>query len=132
MTDEDAFQTALDANPADHSTRLSFAQFLDERSDPRGPGYRAMGRLTLYAAPSSESPLSRFREQFERVFGTDDPRRIPGWARRWWVRYMVADDACHDASAIGRARAENLMAMAFMDLDSGDRDAILSAVPPPV
>ena len=35
MTTEDDFQQALDANPDDHHTRLVFADWLQERGDPR-------------------------------------------------------------------------------------------------
>jgi uncharacterized protein (TIGR02996 family) len=40
---EDDFQAALDANPDDWQTRLVFADWLDERDDPRAAGYRALG-----------------------------------------------------------------------------------------
>jgi uncharacterized protein (TIGR02996 family) len=43
MTTEDDFQAALDANPADWQTRLVFADWLQERGDPRADGYRALG-----------------------------------------------------------------------------------------
>jgi uncharacterized protein (TIGR02996 family) len=45
VTTEDDFQKQLDAEPHDHHTRLIFADWLDERDDPRGPGYRALGTL---------------------------------------------------------------------------------------
>lgn len=47
MTTEDDFQKQLDEHPDDHHTRLVFADWLDERGDPRGPGYRALGSLRL-------------------------------------------------------------------------------------
>jgi uncharacterized protein (TIGR02996 family) len=43
VTTEDDFQRALDADPDDHHTRLVFADWLDERDDPRAEGYRALG-----------------------------------------------------------------------------------------
>jgi uncharacterized protein (TIGR02996 family) len=43
MNDEEAFHAALDANPNDHTTRLVFADWLQERGDPRAEGYRALG-----------------------------------------------------------------------------------------
>lgn len=43
MTSEDDFQAQLDANPDDWQTRLVFADWLDERGDPRAGGYRALG-----------------------------------------------------------------------------------------
>ncbi len=45
MTDEDAFQAHLDANPEDHVTRLVFADWLQDHGDPRAEGYRALGAL---------------------------------------------------------------------------------------
>ncbi len=48
MTTEDDFQGALDANPDDHQTRLVFADWLQERDDPRAEGYRALGANRLY------------------------------------------------------------------------------------
>jgi uncharacterized protein (TIGR02996 family) len=47
LTTEDDFQNALDANPEDHQTRLVFADWLQERVDPRAEGYRALGRLRV-------------------------------------------------------------------------------------
>lgn len=48
MTTEDDFQTALDAHPDDWQTRLVFADWLDERGDPRAEGYRALGRNEIH------------------------------------------------------------------------------------
>lgn len=43
MTSENDFQAALDADPTDHHTRLVFADWLQDRGDPRAEGYRALG-----------------------------------------------------------------------------------------
>src|SRR4051812_46727360 len=42
VTTEEDFHALLEAHPDDHSTRLILADFLDDRGDPRGPGYRAL------------------------------------------------------------------------------------------
>jgi uncharacterized protein (TIGR02996 family) len=42
VTTEDDFQRILDENPADRETRLVFADWLQDRGDPRAEGYRAM------------------------------------------------------------------------------------------
>lgn len=42
MTTEDEFHALLTTHPDDHSTRLILADWLDDRGDPRGPGYRAL------------------------------------------------------------------------------------------
>ena len=47
MTTEDDFQAALDANPEGWQTRLVFADWLQERGDPRAEGYRALAVLGL-------------------------------------------------------------------------------------
>ena len=44
MTTEEDFQARLDAQPEDWQTRLVFADWLQERGDPRADGYRALGR----------------------------------------------------------------------------------------
>ena len=43
--EEDAFHAMLDLNPDDHTTRKVFADWLEERGDPRAEGYRALGAL---------------------------------------------------------------------------------------
>jgi uncharacterized protein (TIGR02996 family) len=45
MTTEEDFQQMLDANPADHGTRLIFADWLQDRDDGRADGYRVLGLL---------------------------------------------------------------------------------------
>jgi uncharacterized protein (TIGR02996 family) len=50
MTDEHAFQTALDENPANHAMRLVFADWLEERGDWRAAGYRYMGAHQKFPA----------------------------------------------------------------------------------
>jgi len=42
VTTEDDFQAALDAEPTDWNTRLVFADWLQDRGDPRAAGYRAI------------------------------------------------------------------------------------------
>lgn len=44
-TTEEDFQRQLDENPDDHHTRMVFADWLQERNDPRAEGYRALGQL---------------------------------------------------------------------------------------
>ena len=42
MTTEDDFQRALDAHPEDWQTQFAFADWLQNRDDPRAAGYRAI------------------------------------------------------------------------------------------
>jgi uncharacterized protein (TIGR02996 family) len=48
MSDEEAFQAELDKHPESSDVRMIFADWLDERDDPRGYGYRIMGKLGIY------------------------------------------------------------------------------------
>ena len=50
MTTQDDFLRALDEHPDDWQTLLVFADWLQEREDPRAEGYRAMGLLQLVPA----------------------------------------------------------------------------------
>lgn len=47
MTTEEDFQKQLDDHPDDWQTRLVFADWLEEHSDPRAEGYRALGILRV-------------------------------------------------------------------------------------
>lgn len=49
MTEEDHFQAHLDRHPEDAVARMAFADWLDERGDPRGPGTRALGIIGRHA-----------------------------------------------------------------------------------
>lgn len=51
MTDEDAFQQALDAAPGDVAARLLFGEWLADRGDWRSPGYRWMGEQAKWPDP---------------------------------------------------------------------------------
>lgn len=52
MTTEEDFQAALDANSQDWHTRRVFADWLDDRGDPRASGYRAMAQQMACPAGS--------------------------------------------------------------------------------
>ena len=56
MTTEGDFRRAIDADPVDWQTRLVFADWLDERADPRAVGYRALGLLRRNPALFSTTP----------------------------------------------------------------------------
>jgi uncharacterized protein (TIGR02996 family) len=60
MTTEEDFQRALDAQPEDWQTRLVFADWLDERGDPRAEGYRALGVGRVRPMQFSATPSSPF------------------------------------------------------------------------
>jgi len=53
MTTEQDFNDALDLHPNDWQTRLVFADWLDERDDPRAEGYRALAACRVYPATTA-------------------------------------------------------------------------------
>lgn len=56
MTGEEDFQAALDAEPDNHHLRMIFGDWLEERGDPRGAGYRALGLLRrVPCGPSADN-----------------------------------------------------------------------------
>ena len=55
MTTETDFQDALDACPEDFTCRLVFADWLQDRDDPRAEGYRALGVTKLFPAVHHEN-----------------------------------------------------------------------------
>lgn len=63
--DEEFFQARLDADPADQATRRQFAEWLIERGDERGEGYRWMVWHGKWAGP-------------------DMTRSIRGQSWDWW------------------------------------------------
>lgn len=64
MTSEEDFQTMLDANPDDHATRLVFADWLQDRDDPRAEGYRALGANEFHACDSLPATGSRRKKKW--------------------------------------------------------------------
>ena len=55
VNEEDTFQRALDEHPSDWQTRLVFADWLQERDDPRADGYRAIARRRRYPLDSGKA-----------------------------------------------------------------------------
>ena len=58
MTDDAAFLSAIQANPNDELARLVYADWLDERGDPRGAYLRAESELSATAKPTETHRLS--------------------------------------------------------------------------
>ena len=51
MDEEAGFNLALDAHPEDMITRAVYADWLEERDDPRAPGYRELILLRKFPRP---------------------------------------------------------------------------------
>jgi uncharacterized protein (TIGR02996 family) len=81
MTEDDAFLADIIANPDDDGVRLIYADYLDERGDPRGEFIRV---------------------QIERArLPEDDPRQEPLATRERW---LLAADAAAPATRLQRIK----------------------------
>jgi uncharacterized protein (TIGR02996 family) len=64
MNEEGGFIAALAAEPSDRTAALAFADWLDERGDPRGPLMR-IDEVRLWMYPRYDDPLPRLRAAIE-------------------------------------------------------------------
>ena len=109
--EERAFQDALDADPSDWATRLVFADWLEDRGDPRAAGYRRLGELRKYPFQPNKPNRWWFWG------GTwDGSNRLP---IPWQAAYMaIVDPRGHkrgslDDTHIPRQEAEDAAALAY-------------------
>ena len=119
MSDEDAFNAYLDAHPDDGHARTVFADWLDDRGDPRAAGYRRLGEL-------GRCPYERGSGDW--LWFMESPHDSP-WRRE--DDPSVLYDQWHDEveswkSYPSRRAAEDAAALAFSKLPASVRDAILT------
>jgi uncharacterized protein (TIGR02996 family) len=118
VSDEDAFHAALDANPEDWQCRLVFADWLDERGDPRGPGYRTLGARGAFPDVSYLQPTWFMSARFKGYLPFDWIDEMKNWHRcspGEWVDYLT------------RREAEDAAALAFAELPAARRAELLAA-----
>jgi uncharacterized protein (TIGR02996 family) len=137
MTGEDDFQQALDADPGDWQTRLVFADWLDERGDPRAAGFRALGRqrvrpiliqmqsddrakpgafLFIYGTTANNSDAAQRRwggcfldsVWFKRLPRADEADRNQWW-RYYPTRRAAEDSAARAFAKLGKLRRTRLL-----------------------
>ena len=134
MTTEDDFNSALDANPEDWQTRLVYADWLQERSDPRAEGYRALGvrRVRPVSVQMAVPPWYRKRAW---VYGHDG-NNVPAHQRHCllaadWFDLIERSEGCDDTwrRRLKRREAEDAAAFAFGKLAPEHRIELLSAPP---
>jgi uncharacterized protein (TIGR02996 family) len=127
MTTEEDFQRALDANPEDHNTRLVFADWLEERGDPRAAGYRALGTVrkrSIYL--NAESIRNRW------IFGTVTTRdQLKPYgdcmvAEGWFKAIKCGDRTSMWKYFFTRREAEDATALAFGKMTAGRRSELLA------
>lgn len=129
MTTEDDFQAALDAHPEDWQTRLVFADWLEERDDPRAEGYRALGELRIHTLCNNLYPTwwNRSAEESSGSLPAD------------WFAQIVEAGAYHELRCRmgttqyvwvdfeARRAAEDAAALAFARLPAARRVELLAA-----
>lgn len=145
MTTEDDFHAALDARPEDWQTRLVFADWLDERGDPRAEGYRALGGRRNYPV---QDTLDHHRGHWVHgcwFYHTDDHDSIrtnfPATCLDCnelpadWVfeANRIRDSGSHNRVWCGyvktRREAEDAAALAFANLPAERRAELLAGAP---
>lgn len=98
MTTEDDFQAALDACPDDWQTRIVLADWLEDRSDPRAEGFRALGMLRKVPLIGRDRRATWLREMGADI-GFVGPSYLPldwhelGGAWIWYDSRREAEDA---------------------------------------
>jgi len=124
MTTEEEFQRALDARPHDRQLRLVFADWLEERGDPRATGYRALAR-------GGYRPFIPVGLAYQPKYAWC--REGSGGEARWhddlpsdWFDHVMTTDASL-ASFPTRQEAEDAAALAFEKLPAERQTALLSA-----
>jgi uncharacterized protein (TIGR02996 family) len=128
VTTEDDFQAALDAKPDDWQTRLVFADWLQERNDPRAEGYRALGqnRLVPKLPNQVNKPGYTTRAWAEGYKWTD------GWLPNDWFPLARAhtSERAWTQWAVNKSRreAEDMAALAFAQLPPERRAELLAGV----
>lgn len=124
-TDEAAFHAHIDAHPDDHGAREIFADWLQDRDDPRAEGYRALGALQRWPGASPQFPCWWSHQGCRTVLKDQYHGRLPpAWfyamrareSQWWWCDYP------------NRREAEDAAALAWLKLTGEQRAEILSPV----
>src|SRR4051812_8960580 len=104
MPEEQAFLAALAADPADDVTRLVYADWLDERGDPRGSYLRAEVRL---AALTEDDPsFAALDGEVRGLCGTLDGAWLSAAGRQWdvWLESLHSDITLRTIQAVREFR----------------------------
>lgn len=124
MSDEDAFQAHLDQHPDDHTARLVFADWLQERDDPRAEGYRALGVLRKLPDRGAGRPLAKWW-----WFWTNARRRCHELPDDWWRQWRLLVNGNMNDKTHTRRYIDNAAALAFSKLPAERRAELLMGVP---
>ncbi len=132
MSDGDAFQAHLDAHPDDHTARLVFADWLQDRDDPRAEGYRALGRNGLHPVPDPPQRHTKIGQW--RLYPSGSGILPPGpddIPPDWLDAIKINIRGSSSAGDLGmrwntRRQAENAAALAFPLLPADRRAELLA------
>lgn len=135
----------LDKSPADHSARLVFADWLDDRDDPRAEGYRAIARHGLVLCDRYTRPdkVEYLPDRGSRVFCAVESPAVSDTLPA--DEYTIPEDWYKETVAVAlelkqprkeesggcvlfanRTEAENVVALAFARLPAERRAELLS------
>jgi uncharacterized protein (TIGR02996 family) len=135
VTTEDDFQKQLDENPGDWQTRLVFADWLQDRDDPRAEGYRALGtrRHIPDRITQSDGRVSLWIWWSENKNGVAYPSRsvcLPlDWASEL-DRDVCRPSKPHQFTNQERRQIEDAAALAFAKLSAERRAELLHVKTP--
>lgn len=130
MTTEDDFHAALDAHPDDWQTRLVFADFLQEKGDPRAEGYRALGAMGL--RPDAWGSETYPRGRFYWDAACAHPPKASAIPSDWFCLLPVPCRISHrypERNTWSRRKVENAAARRFAKLPDVRRAELLAGVP---
>jgi uncharacterized protein (TIGR02996 family) len=120
MNQDDAFLWAIVANPEDRTTRLVYADWLEERGDPRGEFLRLEAALASMPIDDEKAAAGRqhLLELRERI--------SPSWLAQIWSCRSIS--SAPDPQRIERAAEWLGRQVAFVDTDGYDRAIVAAAV----
>lgn len=127
MTTEEDFQRMLDANSGDHATRLIFADWLQDRDDPRAEGMRVLGASGRSPYHGSHQHSWYIEDNRPDEFDPHLPSNLP---RDWYAKLKGQNEKGRGSSYwLSRRAAEDAAARAFAKLPVKRRVELLSMVP---
>lgn len=140
-SEEKAFWDHLETHPEDSTCRLVFADWLQERGDPRAEGLRVLGRLGKRARRWQDATASP--EFFEGATGywiwlsRDENEDATSYSdtlgRPWWLKFSERLSCSYSMEGHQRnpkywhipfAECESAAALAWLDLKQEQRDGI--------
>lgn len=124
MTTEDDFQRQLDAHPDDWQARLVYADWLEERGDPRAEGYRALG--VLRRVPDyTRAPFCPWCWRNTPIFKKPGRGSLAGLGAKWHT-YTCEQIGQSCTVFDSRREAEDAAALAFAKLPVSRRAELLA------